>query len=82
MIPKVNKDFLVNDAKHEDVELVIGHGHVAESADGKLMERACRKKVANNRLEEYMTWGYKDGSPQLKEPSLVWSKGRWFKIVP
>ena len=55
MIPKVNKDFLVENTRHEDVELVTDHGHVVEGAEGKMMGRGQRKKVANSRLKEYVT---------------------------
>ena len=55
MIPKVNKDFLVNDEGQVDVEIVTYHGHVAESMERKVIGKRYRKKVTNSRLKEYMT---------------------------
>ena len=57
MLPKVNKDFLVKEARHVDVELVMEQAHVEESADGKMMGRGCRKKITNCKLKEYVTEG-------------------------
>ena len=55
MMPKVNKDFLEKDTRHEVVELVTGHNHVAEGEDSKLRGRGHREKVRNNRLKDYVT---------------------------
>ena len=57
MLPKVNKDFLVKEARHKDMELVTEQGHVEESADGKMMGRECRKKIKICKLKEYVTEG-------------------------
>ena len=43
MIPKVNKDFLEKDTRHEVVELVTGHNHMAEGKDSKLMGKGHRE---------------------------------------
>ena len=55
MMPKVNKDVLEKDTRHEVVELVTGHNHVAEGEDSKLRGRGHREKVRNNRLKDYVT---------------------------
>ena len=55
MIPKVNKDFLEVDTRHEGVELVTSHGHEAEIADSKPMGRGCRENITNSRLKDYVT---------------------------
>ena len=55
MIPKVNKDFLVKDTEHENVELVTNEDHVAKGAENKLMGKGCREKRANSRLKGYVT---------------------------